>query len=364
MRFVFLGSGRFFSREKEVLTGQWRIGVVLCSTAFLLAGAGCRGPVGESPDQQQTSSARASAQAVVATNPKSGVNSANLIVPGRRVGHLQLGDTRQRVLQLFAKKPNVDEEYTYPHPESGCGTISEIHWLDLELDAAGVFVYLENGHVFQIESATQRFRTAEGITESSSPEEIRRHYPRLRAYQLVHSGADIVGGRDLIYWVGRDQGIAFEFAYHRRADRRLVYRIIVFEPDTEFLPRGCVEEPQEWRELLPFSLEPPNRVASVQLDYGRSRTEATTGRLPGSRIVPAPRRPVARWTTPTTLWGGWRRLSPRARPAYPQWGLSWAYDRYGNRTAQTVTAGTAPAGSAPVDGGRPALRAGRRPHQC
>ncbi|MFQ5874394.1 MAG: hypothetical protein ACE5JL_11415, partial [Dehalococcoidia bacterium] len=25
---------------------------------------------------------------------------------------------------------------------------------------------------------------------------------------------------------------------------------------------------------------------------------------------------------------------------YPQWGLSWTYDRYGNRTAQTVTAGT------------------------
>jgi YD repeat-containing protein len=24
---------------------------------------------------------------------------------------------------------------------------------------------------------------------------------------------------------------------------------------------------------------------------------------------------------------------------YPQWGLSWTYDRYGNRTAQTVTAG-------------------------
>jgi len=27
--------------------------------------------------------------------------------------------------------------------------------------------------------------------------------------------------------------------------------------------------------------------------------------------------------------------------SYPQWGLSWTYDRYGNRTAQTVTAGTA-----------------------
>jgi RHS repeat-associated protein len=33
---------------------------------------------------------------------------------------------------------------------------------------------------------------------------------------------------------------------------------------------------------------------------------------------------------------------------YPQWGLSWTYDRYGNRSAQTVTAGTAPANSVTV----------------
>jgi len=31
--------------------------------------------------------------------------------------------------------------------------------------------------------------------------------------------------------------------------------------------------------------------------------------------------------------------------SYPQWGLSWTYDQYGNRTAQTVTAGSAPANS-------------------
>ena len=34
--------------------------------------------------------------------------------------------------------------------------------------------------------------------------------------------------------------------------------------------------------------------------------------------------------------------------AYPKWGLSFAYDRYGNRTAQTVTAGTAPSNSVVV----------------
>jgi RHS repeat-associated protein len=35
--------------------------------------------------------------------------------------------------------------------------------------------------------------------------------------------------------------------------------------------------------------------------------------------------------------------------AYPRWGLSFTYDRYGNRTTQNVTAGTAPAPQTPTD---------------
>jgi YD repeat-containing protein len=34
---------------------------------------------------------------------------------------------------------------------------------------------------------------------------------------------------------------------------------------------------------------------------------------------------------------------------YPQWGLSWSYDRYGNRTAQSVTAGSGPSNSVTID---------------
>jgi hypothetical protein len=38
------------------------------------------------------------------------------------------------------------------------------------------------------------------------------------------------------------------------------------------------------------------------------------------------------------------RLAP-----YPLWGLSWTYDRYGNRTAQTVTAASGPSNLVTVD---------------
>ena len=34
---------------------------------------------------------------------------------------------------------------------------------------------------------------------------------------------------------------------------------------------------------------------------------------------------------------------------FPKWGLSWTYDRYGNRTAQSVTAGSAPSNSLTID---------------
>jgi len=33
--------------------------------------------------------------------------------------------------------------------------------------------------------------------------------------------------------------------------------------------------------------------------------------------------------------------STTGTPTYPAWGLSWTYDRYGNRTAQNVTGGSA-----------------------
>lgn len=35
--------------------------------------------------------------------------------------------------------------------------------------------------------------------------------------------------------------------------------------------------------------------------------------------------------------------------AYPRWGLSWTYDRYGNRTAQSVIAGSGPSSSLTID---------------
>jgi hypothetical protein len=145
----------------------------------------------------------------------------------------------------------MDEEYEY----SSCGGRSEIHWLDFEKQIDGVFVYLKADRAVQIESATPRFHTREGITIYSSPQLLRKHFPEMRAFVLVNSGGTVNGGKDLIYWVDQKRGIAFELYYDRRVRNRRVWKTIVFNPGTEFQPEGCVVEPQTWHELEPYALD-------------------------------------------------------------------------------------------------------------
>ncbi|PYX95889.1 MAG: hypothetical protein DMG71_07795, partial [Acidobacteria bacterium] len=72
------------------------------------------------------------------------------------MGALNLGDTRDRALKLFPFKPNVDQEFSQ---ESDCGT--ELLWVDTKNPNVGnMFIRMRNNIVFQIDSATTRYRTA------------------------------------------------------------------------------------------------------------------------------------------------------------------------------------------------------------
>jgi hypothetical protein len=178
------------------------------------------------------------------------------IRPGKGLGKLTLGSTRGQMFALFPRNPDTDEEHTYPW----CGPRTSIHWRDPQNQHSdGVFFYLRDDRVFQIESATPRFRTQEGITINSSPESVRKYFPDLRAFQLRHSASDVDGGRDLIYWSSAKHGIAFEFYYNRGLDERRVWTISVFPRGTEFHPQGCIVPPQEWVEIAPYSVEPPTQ---------------------------------------------------------------------------------------------------------
>lgn len=189
---------------------------------------------------------------------------SSLILPGQSVGELKLGDSKDQFLHIFQWKPGTDEDYNYP-ASANCPGEEELHWLDAGnppfANAAavhvGVFAYLRDGHIFQISVATPRFQTANGITEDSSPENVKRLHPNLQAYWRVNQHDIATGDRDFVYWIDQRSGIAFEFYYARNVRRRLVYRVYVFNPATSFVPEGCVQPPQAWKKVTPYSLDPP-----------------------------------------------------------------------------------------------------------
>jgi len=117
------------------------------------------------------------------------IGDRNLIEPGVRVGGLKLGDDRARVLELFPKKAE-DQEW-----ENKCGTT--LDWVDATnpTGRGDVFIRLKKGKVFQIESATTTFHTAEEITTFDRPEKIAHAYKDLHAYTLLTPPNSALGDR-------------------------------------------------------------------------------------------------------------------------------------------------------------------------
>lgn len=175
-----------------------------------------------------------------------------LIKPGVSIGDLRIGDPVQRVASFFDKmKPEV----------SACGEMfSEV----VESKPAGnLIAYVKDGHVFQIDSGTPRFHTADGIAADDRPEKVRAHYKHLHAYADDLTSMAL-GDRPVVYWIDTDRGIAFEFAYFPEEHRRYLYSVIVFRPHGLFCPMGEQVDASHWHELLPYSLEPPDRTTRRQ----------------------------------------------------------------------------------------------------
>jgi len=178
-----------------------------------------------------------------------------VIEPGVSVGPLKLGDTRARALELFPKK-DEDQEW-----EDKCGTT--LFWVDTENrnGHGDLSIRLKKDKVFQIESATTRFHTAEGITTFDPPEKVRNDYRDMAAYTLLTAPTPALGDRPLVFWVDKKKGIAFVFAYYPEKHKRYVYKIIVFVPGKNFCPEGETQNSPNWQEIPPYSLEPPKDLA-------------------------------------------------------------------------------------------------------
>jgi hypothetical protein len=221
-----------------------KLAAQLIVPAVLFAAAGIELPPGSHAIHPETP---ASAQ----QDSGSFTSSAVLIEPGVSVGSLKLGDTRERVQELFPKKYE-DQEW-----ENHCGTT--FNWVDTENKIRGgnLFIRFKKGKIFQIDSATTRFHTAEDIAPLDSPEKVASAYRDLKAFTLLTAPVAALGDRPLIFWVDKKKGIAFTFAYYPAQHKRYLYQITVFVPGKTFCPQEETTDSPMWQEIRPYSLEPP-----------------------------------------------------------------------------------------------------------
>ena len=181
------------------------------------------------------------------------------ITPGKSVGLLHLGDSRERVQKVFPFKKNMDQEWAASNKE--CGTT--FLWVELKPNYGGnVFVHLRDGVVFQIDSATESFRTTSGVTVRAPPRDVRKRVPGLRAYVLSEGTSEAYGMRPLTYWVDKAKGIAFAFGYSRSEQSWGLVHTIVFHPDAEICPEPEPLSSSEKRELPAYSLDPKEHESS------------------------------------------------------------------------------------------------------
>jgi len=184
------------------------------------------------------------------------LSSQVAIEPGLSVGPLKLGDTRERALELFPKK-DEDQEWT-----NSCGTT--LDWVDAanRTGRGDLFIRLnKKGKIFQIESATTRFHTSEGITTFDHGEKVANAYKDMRAYTLLTAPVPALGDRPLVFWIDKKKGIAFAFAYYPKEHKRYLYKIIVFEPGKTFCPEEETTGSPKWQAIPSYALEPPAELA-------------------------------------------------------------------------------------------------------
>ena len=141
------------------------------------------------------------------------------IVPGQRVGFIELGMSRQAV---HAKLGNPSGTYKLRGP----GFRGD-YWFSSDNSNTLRVFYNGAGRVFQISVTSPRFTTPEGLTTRSSLADIRRSYKNLKVLRMSARG-------DIDYYYDPRRGIAFELTDHMDAHlsslTMQLYAILVFKP--------------------------------------------------------------------------------------------------------------------------------------
>jgi hypothetical protein len=117
------------------------------------------------------------------------------IMPGRRIGKVEVGMSRQAVHSLLGQPTGV-------YRMRAKGYKGE-YWISSSDNTLRV-IYDVAGNVYQVSVTSRRFTTPEGITTESSLAEIKSHYRNLKVLRFTARA-------DVDYYDAVRQGIAFEF---------------------------------------------------------------------------------------------------------------------------------------------------------
>ena len=238
-----------FMRKEITSSAGWNLS--LTSVIAVIAMAASTGSNRSFPERNLLSKVGVANYSRFQLTDHQDVGKIELIKPGLGVGNLRLGDSRDKALSLFPSNINQEDQ------RGDCGNTYTS--LDGDGSTRGyLYITTKDGVVSQIEVATTRFRTAEGINTESSPARVRDRFPGLSAFVLSPVTSKALGNLPLIYWIDSKKGIAFAFAYFPEERRRYLYEIVVFKPNSPVCSFYGSADPQDKRELPPYSLEIPD----------------------------------------------------------------------------------------------------------
>jgi hypothetical protein len=169
------------------------------------------------------------------------------IIPGKSLAGLKLGSTFSDFSALFPKHPDVDEDFMRS-TQDDCPDRS-YHWVDIDRDATGVYALFRGTIIYQLAIQTPRFKLENGIGMDTAADDVERTYTAGKEYILRGSGSEVVGGKDLLYWVDKADGIAFELYWNKHKRLRQISAITIFDKGSDYKPDGCISPPQQWQAI-------------------------------------------------------------------------------------------------------------------
>ena len=141
------------------------------------------------------------------------------VVPGQRVGVVEIGRSRQTVHGKLGKPSGT-------YSIQGRGNRGD-YWFSSDNSNTLRVFYNGAGRVFQISVTSPRFTTPEGLNTHSSLADIRRSYKNLKVLRMSARG-------DIDYYYDSRRGIAFELTErldaHSSSLTMQLYAILVFKP--------------------------------------------------------------------------------------------------------------------------------------